>query len=108
MGDIERFSLDLQDFGAFSTGEKLDLKKKSFTVNPDVYDLTYMSKANPRDLPDWMRQNNGMRFNYLDKLMLTKMMFKDVQSKYKANPTRQRLTFSPHQVANYAYYKLRK
>lgn len=84
--------------------EKQHLKKKSFTVNPDNWDLTFMAQSNGRNVPDWNRQNSSMRFNHLDKMMLTKMMYNDVKSK---NMGQSGLSFSPHEVANYAFHKFK-
>lgn len=98
MGD--RFVLNADSF-KHTEGELLDLKRKSFTVNPDNWDLAFMSQPNGRDVPSWQRNNQCMRFNHHEKLMLTKMMVAELEGKKSA------INFSPHQVANYAYSKFK-
>lgn len=89
--------------------EKRKLKNQSFTVNPNDWDLTFMGQNNGRNVPDWNRQNPCMRFNHLDKLMLTKNMFSEMQaSNNKNNSNKLSLTCTPHEVANYAFCKLKK
>lgn len=88
--------------------EKRKLKNQSFTVNPDDWDLTFMAQTNGRTVPDWNRQNSYMRFNHLDKLMLTKNMFNEMNNVNNKHCTKSFLSCTPHQVANYTFCNLKK
>lgn len=93
---------------SLTQSEKQNLKKRSFTVHPDTWDLTFLAQTNGRNVPDWNRQNKSMRFNHLDKLMLTKLMDSEVRVKNEDGAKKIQFNYSPHEVANYSFYKLRK
>lgn len=96
----------IDSFTAKSDSEKLELKRKSFTVHPDNWDLSFMGQSNGKNVPDWNRQNQCMRFNHIDKLMLTNMMKKEVEVKFGKSKV-PGISYSPHQVANYAFHKFK-
>lgn len=95
----------IDTWNTLSQEEKQSLKRKSFTVNPDNWDLSFMAQSNGNNVPDWNRQNGAMRFNHQDKVMLTRMMYNDVQSNFKTGLNK--CSFSPHEVANYTFHKFK-
>lgn len=106
---MERHENDNEgSWNVLTQDEKRKLKNQSFTVNPDDWDLTFMAQTNGRSVPDWNRQNSYMRFNHLDKLMLTRKMYSEMKDFNIKNSIRSFSGCTPHEVANYTFYTLKK